>query len=485
MGTVRATSKRFISITATHARIYGKMPAANGIPRTPDERADRKRPQRVDPLTQIPPHDLDAERGVLASILFAPWHLDAISTVLRPDDFYDEANRAIYEAMLSVHATGRRMEDPKVLADRLKQTGQLERVGGIAALMEIAEGTAHGGNAEYYASVVRDLAVRRDALYLAYKTYQRANEPGVETRDILIALESGLSDLHAARSLDRLHVAGDVAGASMHRVLFSKRKPKVGIKTGLATLDSMTNGYCRGHYITIAARTSVGKSALATSHVAYWWRNTDAVGLFCTMEMSEGEVMDRVLCNMATLDTYRFAHHLLDADEQARLKEAVHFMQSHKRLYIDDTPRRTMTEILSQARRTQRMAGKLDYVIVDYLQLLDSPLKYAKRHEQIADITRQIKIAAKEMDVPFIVLAQLNRQADGERPRLSHLRESGSIEQDSDVVIFIHRKVDEDGNGGAESELIVAKNRNGRVGTAKAAFLGNFQRFDTMYEETF
>ena len=461
------------------------MPQANGLPLSPDERAAKKRPTRIDPITDLPPQDLAAERGVLASAFYCPWHLDRLQTILSPDDFYAEDHRKIYAAMLTVHGQGRRLEDPKVVYDQLKKLGQLEECGGIAGLMEIAQSSAHGENAEYYAQLVKDAAIRRDLRMLAYQTYQQTTDSNLETRDLITRLETGVGDLHSVRTVDKLHIAGDVAGSSMHRVLCTKKTNKVGIKSGIAALDVITNGYCRKHYVTIAARTSVGKTALLTSHIAHWWQHTDAVGFLATMEMTEAEVMDRIICNMATLDTWRFNNHLLDGEEISRLKECTAFMQANKRLWIDDSPRRTLSEIVSQARRVKRASGRLDYVAIDYLQLLDSPLRYAKRHEQIADITRGIKIAAKELDVPFIVPAQLNRDAEGGSPKLSHLRESGSIEQDSDVVVFIDRRVNEDGEGGAEAELIVAKNRNGRIGKCRAAFFANFQRFATMHSDSF
>lgn len=446
---------------------------------SPDERRTKQRQDASAP--GLPPSDMEAERGVLSSLMLAPMMMDELTDRLSPDDFYSDAHRNIYIAIANIHAAGRRC-DAVLLHDRLKRANQLEAVGGLAYLVELADMAGHAANVFWYADIVRECAMRRRMIYVCTETLRAAYDDTAKAKEVAKIAEAKIADIAAARDADSLHRIADVAKARLHKAK-NANKPARGIRTGIHMLDEIFKGYEAGHLNIVAARTSVGKTALATSHVSHWLVNTDLVGYFCSLEMTEEEVTERVLINIASVDAFRFREHYCNDAELGRIKEAVELIQGNShRLFIDHAPNRTVREIVSMARRCKRVGDRLDYVIVDYLQLIDGENAFAKRHEQVSAITRQLKIAAKELGVPIIALAQLNRDADGTRPKLSQLRESGSIEQDADKVIFIDRPTeDPDGNGAdAIATLIVAKNRHGRVGDCKAAFYGGYQRFQGM-----
>jgi replicative DNA helicase len=452
----------------------------NRVLASPDERREEK--ARESTLDKLPPHDLEAERGVLGSILYLPIMLDELVGRLTPDEFYSDANREVFIAMNNIHAAGRRV-DTTLLVDRLKRANMLDFIGGLAYLIEIADSTPHASNCLYYADIVRDLAMKRKLIYAATELLRAAYDPTSKPKEIAAAAETAIGDIAAARNADQLVNIVDVAKSRMAKIK-AKKEPKRGLRTGLHALDRIIDGYECGHFNVIAARTSVGKTALATSHVTEWLERDGLVGYFCSLEMSDEEVVERVLVNHASVDLYRFRNHYLGEEELQRLQNSINVIQGSKKLFIDFAAERTVSEILSMARRVKRMAGRLDYVIVDYLQMIESEDKYAKRHEAVAKISRQLKIGARTLDCPLIVLAQLNRETEkSERPKLSHLRESGAIEQDADKVVFIHRSTDDDDGVNSRAELIVAKNRHGKVGDAHAAFFGSYQRFQSMNED--
>ena len=450
------------------------------IPDSPDERRQKK--QQVEAVDRLPPQNLEAERGVVASAMFDPSCVDHLVSLVRPDDFYSDANRHIFIAINNVHAAGRRV-DVTLIADRLKRAGVLEEIGGIAYLMEVVDSCCHAGNYRYYADLVKECAMRRRVIYTAQELLRHAFDQRSDIREASVAGETKLGDIGAARDSDSLKLAVDVARERLNRIK-AKKEPKRGLKTGIYALDKVFDGYEVGHLNIIAARTSIGKTALATSHVTHWLQNTDLVGYFCSLEMSDQEVVERILCNYASIDMFRLRNHFLEAEEIARLQEAFDEISATNRLYIDHATDRTVSEILAMARRVKRMAKRLDYVIVDYLQLIECEDKYAKRHEAVGKITRALKHGASMLGCPLIVLAQLNREADAaEKPRLSHLRESGSIEQDADKIIFIHRPSSSDEAINSQAELIVAKNRHGKLGDCQVAFFGSYQRFQGLHAD--
>lgn len=455
------------------------------LPFSPDER--RQEQGTLDSLDRPPPQNLEAERGVLGSVLYEPFLMDELAGKINADDFYSDANRQVFIAINNIHAAGRRV-DVTLLHDRLTRAKMLEFVGGVAYLMEIAESVPHAHNCLYYAEFVREAAVRRRMIAASVETLRSLYDPISDVRAIAAAAETKIADIAAGRDSDALAHFSDVSASVIQKFKAQKNKPQDqqhrGVRSNLMALDAIMGPYECGQVTLIAARTSVGKTAFATSQVADWMENTDQVGYFCTLEMSRYELCERIQCAGASIDLHRFRSGWCGEAEIARMTQWREDCHVAKKLFIDDGAERTVSEILAMARRTRRIAGRLDYVVIDYLQLIEGDGdKYAKRHEVVSKISRTIKIASRALDVPMIVLCQLNREADQGRPRLSHLRESGSLEQDADKVVFIDRQTEGDDAAKATAQLIVAKNRFGKTGECSVAFFGGYQKFQTMHAD--
>lgn len=446
-------------------------------------------------LDRLPPQNLDAEKGVLGSILLDPGMCDDVALVLRPDDFYADAHQRIYAQMIAMHDEGGRI-DVMLLAERLRLAGEFEAVGGVAYLAEIGQSVPVAAHAVYYAKIVREKATLRSLIHASTEILRDAYDPTLDPREMLSRAEETIFALHDQRSTDQL--------ANMHDVLVEafqqidrrlERGGATGVPTGFADLDNMTGGLHESELVILAARPSMGKTALATNIVEFATVEAQAATLFVSLEMSRLELAQRMLCARGRIDGKKFrSGYLSGPDHENLLKASAELSKAP--LFIDDTPSRTVTEIAATARRLKRKA-KLGLVVIDYLQLIEPDNSKDPRQEQVARIARRLKGLARELGVPVLCLAQLNRQAEATRetrPKLSHLRESGAIEQDADVVMFIHREefgmsreeaMEKDLHGVAD--LIVAKQRNGPTGDIKLSWLSQFTRFENAankaYEE--
>jgi len=450
------------------------------IPDAPGTNGHAKNGKASSPGSRTPPNSPEAERGVLGSLFLAPWYMDEIWTRLSPDDFYDSYRSQIYLAMRNIHAAGRKI-DASLVLDRLKRGGSdVEAV--LAEAEECFLYEPHAENVFEYTSIVRDMSTRRGIIKASLDAIAGAYDTSGDTKSLIGNLESSVYDLTAIRSQDQIHKFEDVVKSKTHRM--KNKKPRApGLKFGMIELDGMLEGLERGHVNLIAALTSVGKTALATTFCAHQLLETDAVGHFCSLEMSEEEVMERIVANIAEVDYTRFRQGTLDDRELAFYESAQDTLLQANRLWIDHAANRTVQEVISLARKTKRAAGRLDYVVIDFLQLLDSEKTKATSEEQLADIARRLKVAAKELDAPLIVMAQLNRQAeDGARPRLRHLRGSGAIEQNADKVILIERSTVAGEAANSKAVFYVDKVRHGKTGDCQVAFFGNYQRFQTYVE---
>lgn len=423
---------------------------------------------------RLPPQELECERGIIGSMLLDPRVCDDVLMILAPRDFYSDANRTIYVTLAELHAKGKGV-DPTLLHNALKKQGSLEMVGGLAYLLEVVDSVPHAANAVYYAKIVRDAGLRRELIHTATEALRDGYADGIDVGEVIARYERKLGDLNAARNADQMKQGVEVGLSLLQRL--KRGKPRgPGVDFGLSKFDQILGGMHAGDLVLLAARTSVGKSALATSLIAHQLATSDRVCYFCSLEMSEEQLMERIVCNMASVDSMRLRNHWCNPDELQRIADAVALIGD--KLYIDRASYRTVGEVIAMARRAKRTAkGRLDYVVVDYLQLMDSSLKGRPRHEQVSEISRSLKNAAFDLGVPILALAQLNREADGGKPRLSHLRESGSLEQDADRVIFIDRDTTADESNGAVATLIVAKNRDAKIGECQAAWFGGYQRF--------
>ena len=436
-------------------------------------------------LDRQPPCNLDAERGVLGSILLLPTVCDDVALIVRPEDFYDDSNRVLYAHMRAMHDEGRRI-DTTLLVERLRTSGQFDLVGGAAYLAEVLQSAPTAANASYYAEIVKNKSTLRALIHSSTEILRDAYDETHEAREMLSLAEQKIFAILDERGAGALANIRDILQEAMVRIDARMKNEHTigGIETGFRDFDTLTGGLHDSELIILAARPSMGKTALALNIGEFSALKSDTTTLFVSLEMSSVELADRMLCSLAKVNGQRLRNGSISNDDRRKLVEKAAEM-SQAPLFVDDTPSRTMTEIAAAARRLKRKSN-LGLVIIDYLQLIEPDNPRDPRQEQVAKIARRLKGLARELRVPVLCLAQLNRQAEvsrDNRPRLSHLRESGAIEQDADVVMFIHREEyyqtnEEDrAKVAGQADLIIAKQRNGPIGDIKLTWLKDFTRF--------
>jgi replicative DNA helicase len=439
----------------------------------------------VDPFERQLPQAVEAERAVLGSILLLPEVFDEVALVVRPDDFYDDANRRIYDHLLAMHDSGQRV-DLMLLVERLKKSDVYEMVGGAAYLAEVGRTVPTAAHGEYYARIVADKSLLRSMIHAGIDIQNAAYDPTAETREILSRAEERIFKILEDRGAGQVSPISEVLQESLDRIdaRMDHQHAWGGVETGFADFDQMTGGLQKSELVILAARPSMGKTALAMNMAEYAALNGTPV-LFVSLEMSGIELGDRLLCSFARVNGNRLRNGTITHDERRKLVNAAAQI-SQAPLFIDDSPSRTMTEIAAIARRLKRRNG-LGLVVVDYLQLIDPDNPRDPRQEQVSKISRRLKGLAREMNVPVLCLAQLNRQVEStssNKPQLSHLRESGAIEQDADVVMFVHREEyymtnEEDREQvRGQADLLIRKQRNGPTGDVKLTWNHEFTRFD-------
>ncbi len=446
-------------------------------------------------LDRLPPHNLDAEKGVLGSILLDPNLGDDVALVVRPDDFYADANQKLFGHLMAMHDEGIRV-DAMLLLERLRTTGDLEQVGGPAYIAELLQCVPHAANAVYYAEIVRDKATLRSLIHASTEILRDAYEPTLETRDMVNRAEEKIFAVHDQRSTAQVTNIHDLLVEAFDRIDARLEKGEgVGVPTGFQDLDNLTGGLHDSEFIVLAARPSMGKTALATNIAEYVAIEANVPTLFVSLEMAKLELAQRMLCSQGRIDANKFRSGFLSKEDRSKLVEASAKLGKAP-MYIDDTPARTCTEIAACARRLRRK-DNLGLIVIDYLQLIQPDDPRDPRQEQVAKMARRLKAIARELKIPVLCLAQLNRQADagkeGHRPRLSQLRESGAIEQDADVVMFVHREeyycnsreeAQEKGLCG-QADLIIAKQRNGPTGDIKLAWFDKYTRFENLSQKPY
>jgi len=440
----------------------------------------------ADILQRQPPYDLEAERGVLGSILLKPDVIDDVLYVLHREDFFDEANQKLYGVMYEMHNNGKKI-DAMLLVAELKSQSLFELVGGTKYLAELGGAVPNAAHAVYYAEIVREKAIYRSLIDVGTEILKEAYEQAVDCRALLSQAEQkvfNIADVRGGQTVSKLdeilHKAMDRMEARM-----SGEQTEDGVETHFTELDRMMGGFHANELLILAARPSMGKTALAMNIAENVVHLGKAPVLFISLEMSQLELCDRLLCSAARVNGHKMRNGTISNDDRAKLVEKAGELAVAP-LYVDDSPTRTVSEIASAARRIQRTHdGRLGLIIIDYLQLIEPDNPRDPRQEQVAKIARRLKGLARDLKVPVLCLAQLNRQAEGSsdhRPKLSHLRESGAIEQDADVVMFIHREEYYRRGEDAEqfagmAEIIIAKQRNGPVGEVEVLWQKDFTRF--------
>jgi replicative DNA helicase len=432
------------------------------------------------------PQNLDAERSVLGAILIENHALNAAIEKLKPEDFFSDAHRRIFNQMIQL-GEAQQAIDLVTLTDQLRRKGELEAAGGAAYLAQLVDGVPRVSNLEHYARIIKEKSLLRSLIYATESIKQTALDAEEDADSLLDRAESSIFQIAEDRIRTGLVSMKDVVQDNMERLerVITEGKRVTGLATHYPQLDSLTSGLQPSELIILAARPSVGKTALALNiaeNVAQH-QQAAAVAIF-SLEMSKESLLMRLLASLARVDAHRFRTGHLRREDWREMTQALAQL-SVSPLWIDDSGSATVTEIGAKARRLKRDRG-LSLVIVDYLQLIAARGRFSNRNEEVSSITRGLKALAKELQVPVLVLSQLTRAPEREErsPQLADLRESGAIEQDADVVLFIHRpnlfkkKGEVTDEERAQTELKIAKQRNGPVDSIPFVFLGKFTRFE-------
>lgn len=429
------------------------------------------------------PHNLDAERSILGSIILENGALNQAQEILREGDFYRESHRRIYRVMETLTEASS-VIDLVTLKNELQRSGDLDAVGGAAYIASLVDGVPKSGNIEYYARIVREKSILRNVIDAGNRMIQLSYQGEGSAEDVLDEAQKQIFAIAEGNLRSGFVPVKDVAAPTLEYIdhLHERKELITGIPTGFERLDELTSGLQNTDLIVVAARPSMGKTALALNiaqHVAV--RHQRTVGIF-SLEMSKEQLFLRMLCAQARVDAHRLRTGRLGKEEWTRLTMAFGDL-TEARIFIDDTPGLSIFEMRAKARRLKAERG-LDMLIVDYLQLMRGRTRYENRTQEISDISRSLKGLAKEMGLPLIALSQLSRapeQRGGDhRPQLSDLRESGAIEQDADVVLFIYREEvykPSDENRGI-AQLIIGKQRNGPIDTLDLVFVKEHTRFE-------
>jgi len=438
------------------------------------------------------PHNLDAERSVLGAVLLDNHTLDAAIEKLKPEDFFLDQHRRVFQQMI-VLGEAQQAIDLVTLTEQLHRQGDLEAAGGTAYLAQLVDGVPRISNIEHYARIVKEKSMLRGLIHQTHAIQQQAFEAEEEADTILDYAESSIFQLAEERVRAGLIGARELVQKNIGRLeqIFKEGKRITGLSTGYAQLDNLTSGLQPSELIILAARPSMGKTSLALNlveNVAIRREEKPAPVAVFSLEMSKESLLQRLLASEARVDSHKFRTGHLGRDDWARMTQALARI-AEAPLWIDDAGSSSVVEIGAKARRMKRDKG-LSLVIVDYLQLISSRGRFNSRNDEVSSMTRGLKGLAKELKVPVIVLSQLTRapERDERRPQLADLRDSGAIEQDADVVIFIHRpnvyKHDQTPEERAEAEIIIAKQRNGPTDKVGFVFLSQFTRFEEKAPES-
>ncbi|MEO3740971.1 primary replicative DNA helicase [Kosakonia oryzendophytica] len=437
---------------------------------------------------KVPPHSIEAEQSVLGGLMLDNERWDDVAERVVADDFYTRPHRHIFTEMHRLQEMGKPI-DLITLAESLERQGQLEIVGGFAYLAELSKNTPSAANISAYADIVRERAVVREMISVANEIANAGFDPqGRTSEDLLDLAESRvfkIAESRANKDEGPKNIA-DVLEATVSRIeqLFQQPHDGVtGVNTGYDDLNKKTAGLQPSDLIIVAARPSMGKTTFAMNLVENAAMLQDKPVLIFSLEMPSEQIMMRSLASLSRVDQTRIRTGQLDDEDWARISGTMGILLEKRNIYIDDSSGLTPTEVRSRARRIAREHGGIGLIMIDYLQLMRVPSLSDNRTLEIAEISRSLKALAKELQVPVVALSQLNRsleQRADKRPVNSDLRESGSIEQDADLIMFIYRDevYHENSDLKGIAEIIIGKQRNGPIGTVRLTFNGQWSRFD-------
>lgn len=429
---------------------------------------------------RVPPQNLEAEESVLGSMLIDKDAAIYCADVLDPQDFYKETHRVIFARMLEMLDSGE-PTDLVTVSDKLRATGELDRVGGASFLGMLANFVPTAANVEHYARIVKEKATLRRLISAATEIAASAYEAQTDVEEILDKAEQAIFEVAQKRPRETCMPLKEVLIQTMEHLEYLSSKPggTIGLPTGMKDLDRVTSGFQQSDLIILAARPSVGKTSLALNVAKNVALREEVPVAFFSLEMSREQVAQRLLCCEANIDSQRLRGGFLDNEEWRRLSIALGRLAEAK-IYIDDTPSLSTMELRSRCRRLKSQVG-LGLVVVDYLQLMRPSRRGENRQQEISEISRSLKSLAREVNVPVLAMSQLSRaveQRQDRRPLLSDLRESGAIEQDADVVLFLYSDPELESQN--TIELIIAKQRNGPTSSIRLFYSRETCRFEDL-----
>ena len=435
---------------------------------------------------KIPPNSIQAEQSVLGGLMLDNQTWDSVSDKVVESDFYRRDHRLIFRTIEQL-AEKQIPFDVITISEALDAIGELENSGGLSYLGMLAKDTPSAANIVTYANIVRDRSVLRQLIHVGTEIADSAfNTEGRETADLLENAEREVFKIAEQRQRGQGGFATikSLLASAVDKIetLFEQEGSITGAATGFTDFDELTSGLQPADLIIVAGRPSMGKTTIAMNMAENIAIKGDKPVAVFSMEMPGDSLAMRMMSSLGRIDQHRIRTGKLEDDEWPRLTSAINLLAETK-LFIDDTPALTPTEVRSRARRLAREHGQLGLIVLDYLQLMQSPSSGDNRVQQISDISRGLKALAKELNVPVVALSQLNRnleQRPNKRPMMSDLRESGAIEQDADLIVFVYRDevYNEDSPDKGIAEVIIGKQRNGPLGTVRLTFLGQFTRFE-------
>jgi len=440
-------------------------------------------------LGKVPPHSLEAEKAVLGGIFLSSEIFFSIVDLLTPEDFYYPNHQIIFSVFLSLSQQNTPIDILTVSAE-LEKRGKLEEIGGPPYLASLAESVASSANALYYAQIVKEKSLRRRLILAGTEIIAKGFDEQNEIEEIIDQSEQAIFNL-AENSIQPVFVSSQELATQVFEVLNRRMQEKelvTGVPTGYTLLDEMTSGFQPTDLIIVAGRPSMGKTAFALNFAMRAAVNAEVPVAIFSLEMSKEQLMTRMLCAWAKVNLKQVRTGFLKDVDFLRLTDAANAL-SQAPIYIDDTPSLTTLEVRARSRRLKAEKG-LGMVIIDYLQLMRASKRIESREQEISDISRSLKALAKELNVPVIALSQLNRKVEDRtdrRPKLADLRESGAIEQDADLILFLYRdevyNKKEDNPKKGIAEIIIGKQRNGPVGKVELAYLSEFTAFENLARE--
>jgi len=438
---------------------------------------------------KLPPQHIEAEQSVLGGILIENYAVNKVMEILKPDDFYRDSHRKIYKALIDLSERDE-PADSITLTNELKNSGHLDSVGGASYVASLIDLVPTAANIEYYAKIVKEKAILRKLIQTSTEIITQSYEDRGDVEGFLDEAERAIFDISENRVRPSFYPIRDVVKDSFKILerLYEKKELVTGVPSGFKDLDRMTAGFQPSDLIIVAGRPSMGKTSFCLNLAQYAAIEKKTPIAIFSLEMSKEQLGIRMLCSEAHVEGTKLRSGFLSESDWPRLTIAAGNL-SDAPIYIDDTAALTILELRAKARRLKTEHGGLGLVIVDYLQLMKGRTRVESRQQEISEISRSLKALAKELNIPVIAVSQLSRKTEertGNRPQLSDLRESGAIEQDADLILFIYRDEvynrSEDNPNRGKAEIIIGKQRNGPIGKIELAFLDKFTTFKELYK---